>query len=204
MGWIAILTACGVRPETAARWAPVFDAEVQPGTFSSGDAELDDFLAQVCHESAHLERLEEALSYSAQRLCAVWPKRFPTLAAAVPFARNPQKLASHVYADRLGNGSPATGDGWRFRGRGLIQVTGRANYRVVGQALGMDLEADPDLLLRPAIALRASIAWWERNVPDGIMGDTARITRVVNGGQHGLEERMRLAQAAQAAIGGEA
>ena len=120
--WAEILRACGVRSATASRWAPVFAAEIRSGAFSAGDAELDDFLAQILHESAMLERLEEGLSYSAERLCAVWPGRFPTIAAAQPYARNPDALANKAYGGRLGNTQP--GDGWRFRSRGLMQVTG--------------------------------------------------------------------------------
>lgn len=189
--WAEILAGCGVRLATAGRWAPVFATEIRPGVFSAGFAELDDFLGQVLHESSMLERLEEGLSYSAERLCAVWPNRFPTLADARPYARSPEALANKVYGGRLGNVQP--GDGWRFRGRGLMQVTGRANYTVVGAALGLDLAANPDLLAQPAIALRASIAWWERNVPDSAMGDVKRVTKLVNGGHHGLDDRTKLA-----------
>lgn len=196
--WAEILRACGVKPATASRWAPVFAAEIRSGAFSAGDAELDDFLAQILHESAMLERLEEGLSYSAERLCAVWPGRFPTIAAAQPYARNPEALANKVYGGRLGNTQP--GDGWRFRGRGLMQVTGRANYEVVGKAIGLDLAANPDLLAKPDIALRASIAWWERNVPDSVMGDVKRVTKLVNGGTHGLDDRARLAALAGKAL----
>lgn len=196
--WARILIACGVKPATAARWADVFAAEVRPGTFSAGDAELDDFLGQVLHESLMLERLEEGLSYSADRLCQVWPKRFPSLADAQPYARNPEALANKVYGGRLGNTQP--GDGYRFRGRGALQVTGRDNYAVVGKTLGLDLVGNPDLLAQPAIALRASIAWWERNIPDSAMGDIVRVTKGVNGGTVGLDHRRQLTDLAGKAV----
>ena len=83
------------------------------------------FLAQVAHESGELARLVENLNYTAARLVAVWPTKFPTVEAAQPYERNPERLANRVYAKRLGNGDTASGDGWRFRGRGLIQLTGR-------------------------------------------------------------------------------
>ena len=197
--WVRILTQCGVRAATAARWAPVFAAEIQPGTFSAGIGELDDFLGQVLHESGMLERLEENLNYSAERLCEVWPARFPRLADALPYARSPEALANRVYGGRLGNTQP--GDGWRYRGRGLLQVTGRDNYAAVGRALVLDLVGNPDQLALPAIALRASIAWWERNVPDSAMGDIKRVTRTVNGGTNGLQHRTELTNAAQKAVG---
>jgi len=197
--WAEILIACGVKPATAVRWAGVFAVEVGPGTFSAGDSELDDFLGQVLHESGMLERLEEGLSYStAQRLCDVWPKRFPTVADAAPYVRNPEGLANRVYAGRMGNVD--AGDGWKFRGRGLVQVTGRDNYAAVGQALGMDLVRDPDQLLRPAVALRASVAWWERRIPDSAMGDVVRVTKLVNGGTAGLDDRAKLSSRAAKAI----
>ena len=83
------------------------------------------FLAQVAHESAEFQRLVERLSYSATRLMAVWPRRFPTLELARRYERQPERLASYVYANRIGNGDAASGDGWRFRGRGILQITGR-------------------------------------------------------------------------------
>ena len=200
MDWLAILTRCGVKPSTAARWAPVFSEEIGPDTFSLGAAEIDDFLGQVLHESGMLERVEEGLTYStAERLCAVWPRRFPTVADAMPFVRAPQALANRVYGGRMGNDQP--GDGWKYRGRGLLQVTGKDNYRQVGEALGLDLVNDPDLLAQPAIALRASIAWWEGNVPDAAMGNIVKVTKRVNGGTVGLQHREQVTRAADAADG---
>jgi putative chitinase len=200
MDWNQTLIRCGVNSAVARTWAPVFDAEVKPGTFSAGAAELDDFMAQILHESAMLTRLEEGLSYSsAERLCAIWPARFPRVADAQPFVRKPVDLANKVYGGRMGNTEP--GDGWKYRGRGLMQVTGRDNYRTVGRALGVDLEASPDLLGQPAMALRASIAWWERNIPDSVLGNVQRVTRLVNGGTHGLDHRTELAAKADRADG---
>ena len=109
------------------------------------------FLAQIAQESGELQRLIENLNYSAKGLMKTWPRRFRTLAAAQKYARQQEKIANHVYASRLGNGDEASGDGWRFRGRGLIQVTGRENYRVAGRALTLPLEDEPDLLLQQVI-----------------------------------------------------
>ena len=196
--WPTILTRCGVRAATASQWAPVFAAEIGPETFSMGAAELDDFLGQVLHESGMLERLVENLNYSPERLMAVWPSRFPTLASAQPFARNPAKLAEKVYGGRMGNDEP--GAGARYIGRGLLQVTGRDNYRAVGKALGLDLLKYPDLLAEPRVALLASIAWWEARIPDAVMGDIKRVTKLVNGGTHGLDDRTALAAKARGAL----
>lgn len=197
--WIEVLCGCGVRAVTAQRWAPVFARVITDASFSKGDTELDDFLGQVLHESGRLERIEEGLSYSAERLMEVWPTRFPTAGSASPFARNPVGLANKVYGGWLGNTAPE--DGYRYRGRGLVQVTGRDNYRTVGRAMGVDLEANPELLSEPEFALAASIAWWEGKIPDSAMGDIVRVTKLVNGGTHGLADRRELTGKAREALG---
>lgn len=196
--WLSILLRCGVKPETANRWAPVFAAEIKPDTFSMGAEEIDDFLGQILHESARLERIEENLNYSVERMMAVWPARFPTHAGSRPFSRNPEALGNKVYGGRLGNDQP--GDGYKYRGRGLLQVTGRDNYRAVGKAIGTDLETYPSLLADPPIALRASIAWWEGNIPDAVVGNVAKVTKRVNGGTHGLDDRAALTDRAGDAL----
>ena len=195
--WANILAAIGVRPRTADDWADTFARVMDERPFSS-DEDVPNFLGQVVHESAMLERIEENLNYSAQRLCQVWPRRFPTLASAQPFARNPRALANKVYGGRLGNTAPD--DGWAYRGRGLIQITGRDNYRQMQHITGLPLLDEPDLLLEQEPALRASIAWWEESVPDELLGDVMRVTRVVNGGTIGLEHRQQLTQRAYRAL----
>lgn len=196
--WNNILIQIGVKPITAAKWSIIFAREIGTDTFSAGDSEIDDFIGQIAHESGMLERLTENLNYSAERLMAVWPSRFPTHAGAQLYARNPAKLAEKVYGGRLGNDEP--GDGSRFIGRGLLQVTGKDNYRAVGQVLGINLVSTPDLLAQPDIALRASIAWWESKLPDAIMGDVVKVTKRVNGGTHGLNDRVALTDRARDAL----
>ena len=201
MDWTAILRGAGVAPSTAARWAPVFAVEAAPSRFSLGQLEIDEFLGQVLHESAMLERIVESLTYSTpERLCAVWPKRFPTTAHAAPYVRNPAALAEKVYGGRMGNMSP--GDGFKYRGRGCIMVTGRYGYRTTGQALGLDLEAKPELLEDRSIALRAAVAWWEGNIPDAVLGDADIVaeTRLVNGGTVGLAHRRLVTNAARQSL----
>lgn len=198
--WIKTLAACGVKAMTAARWAPIFARHAPASAFSKGAGEVDDFLGQILHESNKLESLEEGLSYSAERLMAVWPSRFPSLGAATPYARNPQALANKVYGGRLGNTGP--NDGWLYRGSGLIQCTGKDNFYLVGNAIGVDLVANPDLLRAdPGVALRASIAWWERRVPDSAMGDPRAVRRAVNGGTIGLDDATRLTKLADGSDG---
>ena len=198
--WNEILIQCRVKPFTAANWAAVFAQEIGADTFSKGESEIDDFLGQILHESALLEKLEEGLYYKTPgRLMAVWPSRFASLADELPYLRNPEALANKVYGGRMGNVRP--GDGWRYRGGGLIQVTGADNYRALQQATGLPVYDKPELMRQPgATCLRAAIAWWERNIPDGLMGDTTRVTRRVNGGVIGLADRMALTDEANRAL----
>jgi putative chitinase len=163
------------------------------------------FLAQIAHESSQLNRLVENLNYSASRLMAVWPSRFPTLAVAQQYAGNPQKLGSFVYAKRLGNGDAASGDGFRFRGRGLIQTTGRANYHAAALALGLPLEDQPDLLATPGpAALSAGQFWQSRGLNQlADRNDDANfvtITVRINGGKNGLPDRRAFWQRAKTAL----
>ncbi|HQR98171.1 MULTISPECIES: glycoside hydrolase family 19 protein [unclassified Polaromonas] len=196
--WYDILVRCQVKPTVAAVWSEVFADVVKPGSFSQGDAEIDDFLGQVLHESAGLTRFSENLNYSADRLCKVWPSRFHTLADARPYERNPEALANRVYGGRMGNTDP--GDGWRYRGRGPIQLTGKDNYRIVGDLMGQDLIGLPELMEQPRYALEAAIAWWEDRIPDSMLGDTEKVSHRVNGGLIGLADRIELTHAAGAAL----
>lgn len=200
MNWYAILTHCGVRPPTAAVWATIFEDTVKADTFSAGVKDIPDFLGQILHETQNLERMQERLDYSAERLMGVWPSRFPTLEAALPYAYQPQKLANKVYGGRMGNVGPD--DGWRYRGRAM-GITGLANYRLVGDLMGQDLVDLPELLEQPHYALEAMIAWWENKIPDSALGDTLEISHIVNGGEIGLASRERLTALALEAVNGE-
>lgn len=159
------------------------------------------FLAQIIHESASFNQLTENLNYTAARLCTVWPNRFESVQAAAPFANNPERLANRVYAQRMGNGDEHSGDGYNFRGRGLIQLTGRDNYTRCGLALQQDLLAKPDLLLHATAASRSAAWFWKsrglNELADALPGgdaiaDIGRITKIINGGEHGLQARVDL------------
>jgi putative chitinase len=156
------------------------------------------FLAQLAVESGELNRMEENLNYSAKGLMKTWPKRFPTVQKAEEYAKKPEKIANHVYADRLGNGDEASGDGWRYRGRGLIQLTGRGNYRSTGKAIGVDLEANPDRAVDPDIAAMVAAQFWQSRGLNELADDRSddddnaefvKICTLVNGGKTGLKER---------------
>lgn len=161
------------------------------------------FLAQILHESMGLAALEENLNYSAQRICQVWPARFPTVASAAMYAWNPQALANRVYANRLGNGNEASGDGWRYRGRGPIQITGRSNYAVLSRRLDVDFVNHPDLLFEPCYGALAAADYWDRRGINAAADadDLERVTRLVNGGLNGLEDRRRWLERAKRALG---
>jgi len=158
------------------------------------------FLAN-CGAETRFRITEENLSYSAERMTKVWPERFPTVASARPYAYNPQALADRVYMGRMGNDRP--GDGWRYRGRGWAQLTGREGYREVGRIVGLPLETDPDLVLTvPGNALAAAGFWtWKGLAPYADRDDVLTVRRMWNGGLHGLPA-VREAVAIQRAMWG--
>lgn len=147
------------------------------------------FLAQMGHESGGLRIGSEKMNYSAARMMQVWKDRFPTLASTEGFVGNPEALANKVYGGRMGNDKP--GDGFRFLGRGYIQITGREGYREVGARAGLDLEKNPDLALEPEHALRIACAFWawKRINPLCDQGDFVAVTKRINGGTNGLQDR---------------
>jgi putative chitinase len=152
---------------------------------------LQYFLAQLGHESNGLTHREENLNYSAARLMEIWPSRFPTLDIAKQYERNPEKLANFVYSGRMGNVNP--GDGYRFRGRGYIQLTGRETYREIGRIAGLDLESHPELAAKPENAVKIACAFWTwKNInPACDVADFTAVTKKINGGTHGLYDRLQ-------------
>lgn len=185
------------RPES---WlTPLNRAMVKYGIDTDPDF-IAAFLAQIAVESSEMNILEENLLYNAERLCKVWPARFPTLESAWPYHRNPAKLANHVYGSRMGNGPFESGDGWLYRGRGLKMVTGKSNYRVIGDEIGLDLVRFPDLLSIPEQAALSAAAFWgnpterlsqlAQDLPnDNDDHDFLTITKVIQGGSEGLARR---------------
>lgn len=119
------------------------------------------WLAQAGHESTQFNTLRESLSYSMLGLMKTWPTRFPTEQSTQPFVRQPEKLANYVYGGRFGNGDFASGDGFRFRGGGIFQLTFRDNYRATGAAIGVPLEAQPVKITEPLVAARTAGHFWK-------------------------------------------
>ena len=148
------------------------------------------FMAQLEHES-NLKPIAENLNYSAVGLVTVFPKYF-TQQSAQQYMRKPQAIANRVYANRMGNGTEASGDGWRYRGRGFIQITGKNNYAALSKATGVDYISNPDLLLNESDAMISALWYW--NVIGGNQladdGNIKEITRKINGGFNGLSDRI--------------
>lgn len=151
------------------------------------------FIGQCAHESANFKTLQENLNYSAEGLMKTWPSRFPTLAAAQPYHRNPDKIANRVYGGRMGNGPEETGEGSLYKGRGLIQLTGKLNYELCSDALGEDFVSSPDLLLSPKYAaLSAAWFWNKRGLnKEADAKDYMGMTKKINGGVIGLADRVK-------------
>jgi putative chitinase len=151
------------------------------------------FLAQCSHESRDFTVLEENLNYSAQGLLGIFKKYFVSADIADEYARKPEKIANRVYANRMGNGDEASGDGWKYRGRGAIQLTGRNNYKLFAMCIGKSIEETVEYCKTKKGAIESSCWFWQAN---GInkacdAGDIKKMTQIINGGTIGLEERTK-------------
>ena len=148
------------------------------------------FIGQCGHECGNFRILEENLNYKAATLMRLWPKRFPTLEIANAYAGNPRKIANMVYSGRMGNRDEASGDGYRFRGRGCIQLTGHTNYFHAGKAIGADFVSEPDLVATPKFAaLTAGWFWSTHNCNALAEENWEALTKKINGGLIGYAER---------------
>ncbi len=171
-------------------WAPLLEAAMAQYQINSINRRAA-FLANCCHESQQFNRVAENLNYSAAGLMATWPNRFPDKRIAKQYERQPEKIANKVYGGRLGNGPE---EGWLYRGRGLIQITGKANYDKTEQALGIPLVKHPELLESKPVAAK-SAAWWWKNAGLNALADRSdyeAVTRAINGGLLGHTERVEL------------
>lgn len=150
------------------------------------------FIGQCGHECGNFRILEENLNYRAETLQKLWPRRFDA-AKAQACARNPKLIANTVYSNRMGNRDEASGDGWRFRGRGCIQLTGSANYFHAGQALGFDFIMEPDLVATPRYAALTAGWFWNTHKLNALadVQDWVTMTKKINGGTIGLQDRIK-------------
>jgi putative chitinase len=147
------------------------------------------FIGQCAHESGNFKTLQENLNYSAEGLMKTWPSRFPTREIADQYARQPAKIAGKVYNGRLGNGSEE--EAAKYLGRGLIQLTGRENYANCGTAIGVDLIGNPNLLTEPEYAALSAGWFWNKKGLNALAdaGDYETMTKRINGGLIGLDDR---------------
>lgn len=151
------------------------------------------FLAQCGHESADFTVLKENLNYSADGLTKVFPKRFPTLDAANPYNRNPEKIANKIYADRMGNGPESSGDGYKYRGRGAIQLTGHDNYKAFADSIGQSIDEAVAYTETMAGAIESACWFWNKNHLNTLAdsADLVTLTKRINGGTIGLDDRVK-------------
>lgn len=151
------------------------------------------FIAQCAHESAGFKFLRENLNYKAASLMKTWPRYFPTMEIAQQYANKPEKIANRAYANRMGNRDEASGDGWRYLGRGLIQLTGKENYQWFAASLEMDVEDLPEYMSTFEGAVQSACFFWENTGlnKEADAGDIKTMTKKINGGYIGLEDRIK-------------
>jgi putative chitinase len=157
---------------------------------------LSHFLGQCAHESANFKFTSENLNYSTKGLIATFPKYFKQPGLAEAYARNPERIASRVYADRMGNGTEGSADGWKFRGRGYIQLTGKSNYTAFDAFVNENILSDPDLVAKKYPLLSAG--WFFHKNKLNVISDKGltepvmlELTKKINGGTNGLQDRMK-------------
>ena len=177
-------------PEMADKWVVALDETCEEFGIDT-PFRIAGFLSNVAHESAGFKFVKENLNYSAASLMRVWPSRFPTIEIAQRYAMQPEKIANRAYADRMGNGDEASGDGAKFLGRGLIQLTGKNNY--VAYSLACDNEAlqHPEIVEQPKYAAESAGWFWNVNRLNTLADaqDVVGMCKRINGGTNGLDDR---------------
>ena len=159
------------------------------------------FIAQAAHESGGFTALHENLNYRPETLQKVFPKYFSTADLANQYAHNQEAIANRVYANRMGNGDEDSGDGYKFHGRGAIQLTGKANYEAFAKAVEMDLDAAVEYTKTPEGAIMSAGWFWDANHINKISDDIHATSRRINGGDNGLQERIELYEKAKEVLG---
>jgi len=191
---IEMLQQMGVARADAEQYIGDLEQELPKYGIAESRQRLAHFFAQVLHESGSMRFDMENLNYSAKALRSVFGKYFKTKNQAEKYARQPEKIANRVYANRMGNGNEASGDGWKYRGRGLIQLTGKKNYRAFAKWIGDgEIMDDPDLVAS-VYAVQSAVYYWERNKLNRLADkdDIDAVTKKINGGFNGLTHRKDL------------
>jgi putative chitinase len=190
----ALQSKCGITAD--GKWGPG-TYKAARDFFKLTNNQAAHFFGQCAHESGGFKVFQENLNYSAQGLNGIFKKYFPTVASTTGYARKPEKIANKVYANRMGNGPESSGDGWKFRGRGPIQLTGKSNYTQFSQDIGRpDVLTNPDIVATE-LAFESALWFFRKNglfaIADKGVTDAVitQITKRVNGGTHGLDDRLK-------------
>jgi putative chitinase len=191
---IEMLKEMGVSNEDAEQYIDDLEQTLPKYGIADSTVRLAHFFSQVLHESGCMRYDMENLNYSAKSLRAVFGKYFKTFRQAEAYARQPEKIANKVYANRMGNGSEASGDGWKYRGRGLIQLTGKNNYKAFAKWIGEDRILDEPDLVASEYAVHSAVFFWDKNNLNKVADrdDVVRMTKRINGGTNGLAHRTEL------------
>ncbi len=176
-------------PELADRWVDALNETCERFAIDS-PYRIAGFLSNTAHESGGFKFVKENLNYSAASLMRVWPSRFPTVEIAQRYAMNPEKIANRAYADRMGNRDEASGDGWKYIGRGLIQLTGKNNYVAYSMACDNEALTKPEIVEQPKYAAESAGWFWDVNKLNTLADaqDVGGMRRRVNGGYNGLDD----------------
>jgi putative chitinase len=184
--------SCVGKPPYSEHW---FEAlcEILPDYEINTIPRVAAFLAQTAHESGGYRAIKENLNYKAESLVKVWPRYFPDLATAQRYAHNQEAIANRAYAGRMGNSDEASGDGWKFCGRGLIQLTGKSNYQRYAQSLEISLDEASEHLTTFEGCVQSAAWFWEANNLNDLAdkGDMLTLTKRINGGTLGLDDRIK-------------
>lgn len=191
---IEMLHEMGVAQKDALQY--IDDLEILLPKYGITDSQirLAHFFSQVLHESGCMRFDTENLNYSAKALRAVFGKYFKTNEKAKQYARKPEKIANLVYANRMGNGSESSGDGWKYRGRGLIQLTGKNNYKAFAKWLNNKAVVEQPALVATDYAVHSAVFYWDKNNLNAVADkdDVNKLTKKINGGYNGLAHRREL------------
>lgn len=191
---IEMLQEMGVSEPDAQQYIGDLEELLPNYGISDSRQRLAHFFSQVLHESGCMKFDMENLNYSQKALRLVFGNYFKTDSEAQQYARKPEKIANRVYANRMGNGDERSGEGWKFRGRGLIQLTGKNNYKAFGEWIGNRSILDRPDLVASEYAVHSAVFYWDRNNLNSIADedDVTKLTRRINGGENGLSHRREL------------
>ena len=191
---VELLKEMGVSSQDADQYIHELEETLPKYGIASSRGRLAHFFAQILHESGCLRYDMENLNYSADGLLKTFPKYFKTREQAEACARQPEKIANRIYANRMGNGGESSGDGWKYRGRGLIQLTGKSNYAAFAAWINDPRVIDNPDLVSTDYAVHSAVYFWDKNKLNQLADadDVVGLTRKINGGENGLAHRKEL------------